>query len=587
MGLVWALAGVLPAPAAPQVPEQPAARLRALASLGGNLQVCASTSQSEIVVPSTVGADCGNETLLGPTRSTDPTPGAAPLDGVSLRLEGGTVCVPIPVVDDKCESWVAAYDNTGAGGGGADIATSVALSPEGERLFTTGGSWNGANFDFATVAYDAKTGQELWVSRYDGPAKSDDFAQAVLPSPDGQRVYVTGVQDVDFAGHGDFGTVAYDALSGEEVWTARFDRGGQESAPRFDFAYLMAVAPLGDRVYVAGRTPGEAADFDFSVVSYEASSGDQEWAATYRTEGTNDDIPQSMAISPDGSEVYVTGLGDLLVDENGFGSGSDFYTVALVAIDSEIPQREGQSIWESRYDGGVNGTDIAHSVRASPDGRRVYVTGAAEGAATDLSVANTSYATVAYDQQTGEQVWATSYDGPGTPQVGVSINEALSLAVSPDGRRLYVTGGSSLVALAFEFATVAYDASSGTELWDARYNLPGHRHARADVVLASPDGSRVYVTGQSGAVSQLTCLGSVCAPLYGNNFATLAYDSETGQTLWVARHQEKGSDPFFLLSAALSHTGNRLYVGGTFANLPHETSLLSNFEDYGVLAYDV
>lgn len=48
--------------------------------------------------------------------------------------------------------------------------------------------------DYATVAYGAGTGEELWVGRHDGPAGEIDTAEALSVSPDGgSRVYVTGL----------------------------------------------------------------------------------------------------------------------------------------------------------------------------------------------------------------------------------------------------------------------------------------------------------------------------------------------------------------------------------------------------------
>src|SRR5262249_29457319 len=58
-------------------------------------------------------------------------------------------------------------------------ATSVAASPDGSRVFVTGSTSD----DYATVAYDAATGQQLWDSRYDGPTSGRDFAASVAVSP--------------------------------------------------------------------------------------------------------------------------------------------------------------------------------------------------------------------------------------------------------------------------------------------------------------------------------------------------------------------------------------------------------------------
>jgi hypothetical protein len=62
------------------------------------------------------------------------------------------------------------------------------------------------------------------------------------------------------------------------------------------------------------------------------------------------------------------------------------------------------------------------------------------------------YATVGYDAATGAQLWVNRYDGPGGPP----DDHAWALGVSPDGSKLFVTGGSVGSESDEEFATVAY-----------------------------------------------------------------------------------------------------------------------------------
>jgi hypothetical protein len=57
--------------------------------------------------------------------------------------------------------------------------------------------------DYATVAYRAATGKQLWASRYNSPESGDDDADSVAVSPDGTTVFVTGWAAVGYA------TVAY------------------------------------------------------------------------------------------------------------------------------------------------------------------------------------------------------------------------------------------------------------------------------------------------------------------------------------------------------------------------------------------
>jgi hypothetical protein len=76
----------------------------------------------------------------------------------------------------------------------------------------------------------------------------------------------------------------------------------------------------------------------------------------------------------------------------------------------------------------------------------VFVTGYANGVADD-------YATVAYDAMTGALVKASLYNGPDN---GDDI--AYSVAVSPDGSEVFVTGFSTGASTGPDFLTAAYRA---------------------------------------------------------------------------------------------------------------------------------
>jgi Tol biopolymer transport system component len=67
--------------------------------------------------------------------------------------------------------------------------------------------------------------------------------------------------------------------------------------------------------------------------------------------------------------------------------------------------------------------------------------------------------------------------------------------MSPDGSQVFVTGSSEGSTSSDDYASVAYDATTGATLWVKRYTRPGGDYATA--LGMSPDGSQVFVTGES------------------------------------------------------------------------------------------
>ena len=83
---------------------------------------------------------------------------AAPrhLQTVQVTGAGASLAATSP----GAQLWVARYDNPGNGG-----ATSVVASPNGETVFDTGYTTTTSGLeDYATVAYNAATGAQLWAA---------------------------------------------------------------------------------------------------------------------------------------------------------------------------------------------------------------------------------------------------------------------------------------------------------------------------------------------------------------------------------------------------------------------------------------
>src|SRR5262245_15558994 len=88
------------------------------------------------------------------------------------------------------------------GVGGARASQAV----DGSSLATAANS--GMALNYATVAYNATAGTQLWVSRYSDPFNGNDEANAVAVSPTSGTVFVTGGSEGS-DGAPDYATVAY------------------------------------------------------------------------------------------------------------------------------------------------------------------------------------------------------------------------------------------------------------------------------------------------------------------------------------------------------------------------------------------
>jgi hypothetical protein len=294
----------------------------------------------------------------------------------------------------------------------------------------TGESSRGGSM-YLTIAIDAATGSKLWVKRFNDPENSYDIARAIGVTPDGSVVFVSGTSGSDDTEDNDWGTVAYDASSGAVLWAQRHN-GSLEGQ---DQVYDLVVSPDGSTLFVTGTSADQFDRATYATVAFDAATGAEVWARRYRATGTRVDHASSIAVSPDGSAVLVTGtgVGSATADE-------DWVTVAYDAS-------TGATLWAKRYNGRADGSDWASDVAISPDGSTVFVSGSRFGSRTSDDLA-----TVAYDADTGTRLWVKAYNGKANGSDGGG-----AIGVSPDGSRLFVAG-TSFGAARYDYVTLAYAA---------------------------------------------------------------------------------------------------------------------------------
>jgi outer membrane protein assembly factor BamB len=341
-----------------------------------------------------------------------------------------------------------------------------------------------------------------WLDRYDGPGADNDYALDTAITPDGQTAVVTGTS-TNADGNLDYATIAYDVATGSRRWTARYD--GMHVGP--DEARALAISPDGTTVFVTGDS-----SYDYATIAYDLATGARLWLRRYDGPIAGNDVAYSIAVTPDGATVVVTGASD---GPGMFSSVAPDY--ATIAYDAATGARR----WVRRYAGAALRADQASSVAASTDSATVVVTGYSENAS-----ASADAVTVAYDSLTGSVRWHALYD---SPLHGYDTGFAASY--TPDGSRVVVTGSG--FTSTGDYLTIMYDAASGTPLWAKGLDGPVGGRDHGNSVAVSPDGSEVVVTGFSQGSDTLPNL---------SDLLTVAYDAATGDQRWAKRYDAPAHD---------------------------------------------
>ena len=198
-----------------------------------------------------------------------------------------------------------------------------------------------------------------------------------------------------------------------------------------------------------------------------------------------------------------------------------------------------RELWVATYDGPRHGNDAPITIEVSPDARTVFVAGTTSGRSRSCP----EFAIVAYDAATGTEIWSSRSGSPAH-----SCDWLVDMAVSSDAAHVFVTG-RRWNGLDYDIITAAYDARDGSELWVATQDGPGHWDDDAIGVISI--GDTVYVAG--------SLLVDHSTDAYIFDAATIAYDAISGSRRWIAQYHVIGSTTVAMVVAG---SGNSIYVGG-------------------------
>jgi hypothetical protein len=245
----------------------------------------------------------GYDILVSPTGTSvfvagkDYTSTGVPLNSVTMKLTPGLF-----------PQWTESHAHGDPAG-----PQGMELSPSGDTLYWTGIQYGNpvkpfSKNDYLTVSYRTTDGTQNWLKTYDGPGNGQDNGWALAVSPDAAHVYVSGFSTGVGTG-ADQATIAYNAATGAQEWVNRYD----SPSHRRDWAFSVAVSPDGSTLYTGGgrsRLVGSKTTFDMLGTSINAADGALDWASFYNGPGdsTNGvDAVLTVQVAPDGNTIYFSG----------------------------------------------------------------------------------------------------------------------------------------------------------------------------------------------------------------------------------------------------------------------------------------
>lgn len=363
------------------------------------------------------------------------------------------------------EEWTSRINGSG---GSVDIAYALVIDSSGSIIITGGSVGSGSGYDYFTIKYSS-AGDTLWTRRYNGPKNSKDIAYSIALD-DSQNIFITGESEGLTGTHGifeDYATVKYNP-AGDFQWAARYNG----PAGDYDKANSICVDTEGN-IYVTGVSDGGSSGsgdphFDYATIKYN-SAGLTQWIRRYNSSNGEDE--GVMVKADELGNIFVTGFSS---DVSTF---ADYATINYSA--------DGDTTWISRYNGPASNDDRASSLAVDNLGN-VFVAGKSYGG----SITNYDYTTIKYNSL-GDSVWVNRYNGGAS-----DIDGASAVSLDKSGN-VYVTGYSTNISTAFDYATMKYN-TDGDLSWIINYTNSDFSGSSDEPFAMFVDASGiVYVTGMS------------------------------------------------------------------------------------------
>ncbi|SOE20259.1 6-phosphogluconolactonase, cycloisomerase 2 family [Spirosomataceae bacterium TFI 002] len=375
-------------------------------------------------------------------------------------------------------------------------ATYVSVSPDGKNVYVV------SRLDDALTVFDrdAVTGDLTFKQDFNGENNLAG-ARGVSVSPDNKQVYVVGrfgnaltvfdrqAPPIAFATATNATCEAGTSTAGDDgkITIYNFvtgDRFQYSTGTTFNAATASAIMDIPTDGIIVNDLPNATQSYTVRISNTNGCSIDRvvylfessccinhAFLEDFKdgTRGVNNlNGATGVAVSPDGKQVYVVSSSDhaLTVFDRDAGTG-------LLSFKQDFKDGTGE----------VNNLNAAVGVSVSPDGKNVYVVSFFDDALTVFD----------RDLVTGGLMFKEDFkDGIGEVK---NLDGAQGVAVSPDGKQVYVVSGLDDALTVFNRNVLTGELSFKQDFKDntrGANNLDG-----AFGVSVSPDGKQVYVVAQT------------------------------------------------------------------------------------------
>lgn len=307
-----------------------------------------------------------------------------------------------------------------------------------------------------------------------------------------------------------------DSMTGEVLWSQHY-----ASPEGVNEAAMGMALDSQDDVFITGRAQVGAESEQAMTIKLSGSDGAILWIDTFGGSATEDDISWDIVVGSDDHPV-ISGFvvvaenaanyfvrkmnnanGTAIWDKRGTQAQNNFTSrgtwLTLMSNDDVVMcQRtfgangydvylhrfagpDGSTVWAQTFDNPDHSGDDPKTMICDSDDNLLIA------GVQDISW-NYNFMILKIDGSTGGTMWNSNYDGP------PGWYDVASTVTSGPGGSVIVSGLSDGSGSGWDWATVAFDGTDGSQLWEMRLNGPANQSDEPAHMVANQSGE-VFVTG--------------------------------------------------------------------------------------------